>query len=162
MSDHELQHTGDIVVGVDGSPQSREAFRYAADLARSLHTKLVAVGTWQTPQAGYGAAVLTDWSPEEDVRAVLHDACADVFPDGQPSWFRTKVVNGPPARSLIEASEDAVMLVVGSRGHGGFAGLLLGSVSSACAEYATCPVLVHHDGPRGRARGARTADVHRA
>jgi nucleotide-binding universal stress UspA family protein len=56
----------------------------------------------------------------------------------------TKTLHGPPARTLIEESRNAFMLVLGSRGHGGFAGLLLGSVSTACAQHAHCPVLIMH------------------
>jgi nucleotide-binding universal stress UspA family protein len=67
-----------------------------------------------------------------------------VFGGRRPPGLRTDVREGNAARVLLEASEGARMLVVGSRGHGGFAGLLLGSVSAACAEHASCPVLVLH------------------
>ena len=61
-----------------------------------------------------------------------------------PGWVSTSSLEGNAAQRLIDASEGAEMLVVGSRGHGGVVGLLLGSVSSACAEKAHCPVLVVH------------------
>ena len=70
----------------------------------------------------------------------------------RPADFETVIVEGNPAEVLVHRSEGARVLVVGSRGHGGFAGLLLGSVSSACAERAHCPVLVvHGNGPGGTA-----------
>ncbi|MDD0857766.1 universal stress protein [Arthrobacter alpinus] len=68
-----------------------------------------------------------------------------------PEGFSGVCVRGTPARVLMEHSKSAQMLIVGSRGHGGFAGMLLGSVSSACAEHAGCPVLVVH-GERDSAR----------
>ena len=61
-----------------------------------------------------------------------------------PVPVREIVRRGSAARELVQASQGAQLLVVGSRGHGGFSGLLLGSVSSACAEHAHCPVLVIH------------------
>jgi len=63
--------------------------------------------------------------------------------DDPPDLTR-QVIAGPPSRTLIELSADSAMLVLGSRGHGGFAGLLLGSVSAACGEHAYCPVLIVH------------------
>jgi nucleotide-binding universal stress UspA family protein len=68
-----------------------------------------------------------------------------VFPDGPPDWFTSSAWNGSAARDLVAASKDAAMLVVGTRGHGGLTGLLLGSVSSACATHAHCPVLIVRD-----------------
>jgi nucleotide-binding universal stress UspA family protein len=67
-----------------------------------------------------------------------------VFGGDRPAGLVTRVEQGGAARILIDVSQGANLLVVGSRGHGGFAGLLLGSVSSACAEHAACPVLVVH------------------
>ena len=76
------------------------------------------------------------------LRRTIHDAASTVFGDELPAWFTTSAQNGSAARVLIEASRGAQMLVLGTRGHGGFVGLMLGSVSSACATHAHCPVLI--------------------
>lgn len=138
-----------IVVGLDGSDESLEALKRAYRIATALHASVTAVTVWRYP-AAYGSFA-TDWSPEDDARRVQDDTVRSVFGNEAPDWFQTKVVEGVPAEVLIKESDGAEMLVVGSRGHGGFAGLLLGSVSSACAEHAHCPVLVMHskiDGAR--------------
>lgn len=75
---------------------------------------------------------------------VLHTTLAGVFGPEPPVPVRETVRHGGPAHELIEASRGAQMLIVGSRGHGGFTGLLLGSVSSSCAAHAHCPVLIIH------------------
>jgi nucleotide-binding universal stress UspA family protein len=84
-----------------------------------------------------------EWDPAADAQKILDDTITEVF-GGQSGTLSTSVVEGGAARVLLDAGEQADLMVVGSRGHGGFTGLLLGSVSSACAEHATCPVLVVH------------------
>lgn len=133
-----------VVIGVDGSDQSVAALRYGATVAEALQASVTVVGAWQSPVAYGEAALLTTWSPEDDARSTVDEVVRKAFPDGAPAGLATGLVHGPAAHALVEVSRDAALLVVGSRGHGGFAGLLLGSVSSACAEYAQCPVLVHH------------------
>ncbi len=135
---------GAVLVGMDGSQQSRQAMRWAAHLARTFGAPLTVVTGWEFPTAlGYGAPV-TDWDPEDDMRRVQAEAIVEVFGDEPPGDLGRVLQPGGAARVLIEASEDALMLVVGSRGHGGFTGLLLGSVSAAVAEHASCPVLIVH------------------
>lgn len=134
---------GHIVVGVDGSESSIEAFRFAVRTAKAFGTSLKAVATWSYP-AGAEVAMLAGWSPEEDAREILETAARAVFGDARPAWFSSETKPGLAARALIEESVGAEMLVLGSRGHGGFVGLLLGSVSAACAEHAHCPVLIVH------------------
>ena len=73
---------------------------------------------------------------------MLADVTEAVFGSERPEWFSAVTAQGTPAKVLIDASKDAEMLIVGSRGHGGFVGLLLGSVSSACVAHAHCPVLI--------------------
>ena len=132
---------GTIVVGVDGSDPSIEALRYAAKMAAVLSASVTAVTCWRYPPA-YDNFVPLEWSPESDAEQVLRDAVATAFGDAPPAGLRTLVLQGQPASVLIDESADAAMLVVGSRGLGGFAGLLLGSVSAAAAAHARCPVLV--------------------
>jgi nucleotide-binding universal stress UspA family protein len=134
---------GHIVVGVDGSEASLRALARAVDLARSLNTRLQIVTTWKH-FAEYTDVGVVAWSPEHDAQEILVDAARPQFGSTLPEWVTATALEGGAAQRLIELSEDADMLVVGSRGHGGVVGLLLGSVSSACAEKAHCSVLVVH------------------
>jgi nucleotide-binding universal stress UspA family protein len=136
--------SGRIVVGVDGSPSSKQALSWAARLAPTIGAHVQAVIAWSFPQT-YGWPVMVDgWRPEVDAAKVLEDALDEVFGPHRPPDLETLIAEGQPGKVLLGAGEGAEMLVVGSRGHGGFAGLLLGSVSAACAEHARCPVLVVH------------------
>jgi nucleotide-binding universal stress UspA family protein len=140
-----------IIVGVDGSPSSVRALTRAAHMATALSVPLEAITAWQYPVL-YGNMLAPAFVPDPGVlvqvaQAVLDDAVASVFGDSPPDWYRGTVLEGGAAEVLLSASKGAEMLVVGSRGHGGFAGLLLGSVSEAVAAHASCPVLVYHDVP---------------
>jgi nucleotide-binding universal stress UspA family protein len=135
-----------IVVGVDGSQHSEDALRWAARLAATFSIRLEAVTAWEYPP-GYGwASIPEDWNPAQDMEKVLKDTLHAVFGDHLPDRLTAEVREGGAARVLLEASESATMLVVGSRGHGGFVGLMLGSVSANVAEHASCPVLIIHGG----------------
>jgi nucleotide-binding universal stress UspA family protein len=133
-----------IVVGVDGSEQSKKALRWAAHLAADSGARLEAVAAWEFPISYGWAAVPVAWNPEQDTEKLLTRTVDDVFGENRPGDMRLSVHESNPAKALIDASEGALMLVVGSRGHGGFAGLLLGSVSASVAEHAKCSVLVVH------------------
>jgi nucleotide-binding universal stress UspA family protein len=135
---------GRIVVGVDGSESSKQALRWAARLAAADGSRIEAVTAWDYPQS-FNAPVDVSWRPDVDADTVLRETLDEVFGDDRPEGLQPEVVHGSARTVLIEASRGASLLVVGSRGHGGFAGLLLGSVSSACSEHAHCPVLVFHD-----------------
>jgi len=146
MATNEVAGRQRIVVGVDGSKPSIEALRWASRLAGS-GTDIIAVMAWELPSA-YGIAGLpTDWNPEADASKILTEALTEAFGDTKPADLRWTVERGHPAKVLLDASKDAEILVVGSRGHGGFVGLLLGSVSAYCAEHARCPVLVARGAP---------------
>jgi nucleotide-binding universal stress UspA family protein len=137
-----------IVVGVDGSEQSVAALRWAADEARLRGDTLQVVTVWEFPQAAFlasaGGVLPPDLSTELDRRAreVQESAVRKALgPEGHDT-VTTKVVEGVPAVVLIEASDGADMLVLGSRGFGGFRGLLLGSIGHQCTQHANCPVVI--------------------
>lgn len=132
-----------IIVGVDGSDSSYTALREAVRLATALGAPLRAVAVWDHPMSMYDVyAPPPGWSPEDDARHVLDDAAEHVFESDVPSWFTTAVRQGGAAAALVKESRGAEMLVLGSRGHGGFVGMLLGSVSTAAVAHAPCPVLI--------------------
>lgn len=135
---------GRIVVGVDGSVPGNEALRWAARLAPTLGATIQVVSAWQYPSADALIPIPSlDWEQinRETVEASLHE----VFGDRRPDGLDVVLTPGHPARTLLDAGRVATMIIVGSRGLGGFTGLLLGSVSRNVAEHATCPVLVVHD-----------------
>ncbi|EPR75581.1 Universal stress protein family [Leifsonia rubra CMS 76R] len=131
-----------VVVGVDGSNSSLLALGFAKEYAHKLHGRLRAVSTWTYP-ISYNPLPVS-WSPEEETRSQLRQASQEVFGDTLPNWYESVVREGSAASNLIAESRAADVLIVGSRGHGGFAGLLLGSVSSQCASHSRCPVIVIH------------------
>ena len=133
-----------IVVGVDGSEHSAHALRWAAHLAGVFGARLEAVAAWEYPPALGWSVVPDDWDPAKDTETVLRQTVAEVFGDQPPASLELQVHEGGATKVLIDASTGAAMLVVGSRGRGGFTGLLLGSVSANVAEHASCPVLIIH------------------
>lgn len=143
MEDQIANEGSRIVVGVDGSPESILALKWAGKLAEGLDATITAVTAWHM-ETVFGSYIVPDWDPHEDACQTLSDAVQDAFGDKLPEGFSGVCVRGRPAQILMEYGKSARMLIVGSRGHGGFAGMLLGSVSSACAEHASCPVLVIH------------------
>lgn len=134
---------GTIVVGVDGSPASRAALDWATRQAELTGSRLLAVTTWEWPRTfGVPLPLAEGYDPESSAAGILEEAVGEIR-RGRPSLdVRTSVVEGPAATVLIEASEHADLLVVGTRGHGELAGLLLGSVSERCVGHAHCPVVV--------------------
>lgn len=139
-----MQTSQPIVVGVDGSKASLEALREAGQMADLMGCPLKAVTTWQLPVTASDYPFPLEQDFEEDARKRLTQAVRSVFGEEPPAGLEQVVSVGSPARVLRDLSEDARMLVVGSRGHGGFVGLMLGSVSSAVAAHAKCPVLITH------------------
>jgi nucleotide-binding universal stress UspA family protein len=135
-----------IVVGVDGSDESKEALRWALEESRLRQATLRAVNAWSFPTI-FGP---TPIPPEmfdanlikENAEKTLADAVAEVGGEDPHAYIERVVREGPAAQVLVNASADADLLVVGSRGHGGFAGLLLGSVSQQCAHHAPCAVVI--------------------
>ncbi|MFI5610186.1 universal stress protein [Amycolatopsis sp. NPDC051903] len=135
-----------VVVGVDGSAESEHALRWAEFIARQTGSEVRAVMSWSPVLPGGGVAVLgpDGWDPEADTRQILATTVRKVLGETPSVAVEERVVEGGAAKSLLEESAEARMLVVGSRGRGGFAGLLLGSVSAVCAAHAKCPVLIIH------------------
>lgn len=133
-----------VVVGVDGSDPSKHALRWGMFLAQTTGATLDAVMAWMIPAVAGVVAMPENWNPERDAADALHDTVTEVFGEHPPVPVRETVAEGGAARVLLDASEGARILVVGSRGRGGFSSLLLGSVSAACAEHALGAVLVVH------------------
>jgi nucleotide-binding universal stress UspA family protein len=141
-----MTELGAVVVGVDGSDNSKRALAWAADEARLRHSPLEAVITWEYP-TNFG------WTPpwpegfdfEYEATKVLAETVAAVLGDDPDIDVKCTTVNGNAAHVLRERSHEASMIVVGSRGHGGFAGLLLGSVSEFLAAHSLCPVTIVHE-----------------
>jgi nucleotide-binding universal stress UspA family protein len=144
MSEDPGAGAGRVVVGVDGSKPSQRALRWGAYLAATFGAGLDAVSAWEFPSTYGWGQIPSDWDPDQDMSKALDATIKEVFGDQPPAGLRRLVNEGGAAKVLLDASRGAIMLVVGSRGHGGFAGLLLGSVSSNVAEHASCPVLVIH------------------
>jgi nucleotide-binding universal stress UspA family protein len=120
---------------------------WAARQGEFTGSSLELVMAWEWPTS-YGAPFVftTEWNPAADAAKVLDGAVATVRAAHPGLAIDSTVVEGHPAVALVGASEGAQLLVVGCRGHGEFAGMLLGSVSEHCVTNAHCPVLVMRDG----------------
>jgi nucleotide-binding universal stress UspA family protein len=135
-----------IVVGVDGSPASQEALAWAMRQAELTGASVDAVIAWHNPVAIVGmphgpVATLEEAAYGEFAASVLSNSIREV--SAHSAVNVTPVVrHGNAAQALLGCAEGADLLVVGSRGHGGFAGALLGSVSQHCAHHAPCPVVI--------------------
>jgi nucleotide-binding universal stress UspA family protein len=140
-----------IVVGVDGSPPADAALRWAIREAKLTGDVVRAVAAWQYPIAaggyGWGPMVMTDDLDLETVaKQALNDAIERARPEGSAVTIEQQVTEGYAPSVLMEASKDADLLVVGSRGHGTFTDAMLGSVSQHCAHHAKCPVVIVRSG----------------
>jgi len=136
-----------IVVGADGSSSSQAALTWAVRQAELTGGTVQAVIAWQYPAvvAGYGWApvAMIDTTDLGEIAAkTVNDMVADVVDPASDVRVSTLVREGNPARVLLDAAQGADLLVVGSRGHGGFAGAMLGSVSQHCLHHSPCPVVV--------------------
>lgn len=145
----DFNSTALIVVGIDGSESSKDALRWAATQAKQTGAQLHAVAAWQLP-SGYG------WAPDlsgadfaAEAQKELDQTVAQVLGGDHGVSVVARVAEGHAATVLIEASRGADLLVVGSRGHGAFTGMLLGSVSQHCAQHAACPVVIVRHTARG-------------
>jgi nucleotide-binding universal stress UspA family protein len=147
-------HLAPIVVGVDGSATSATALEFAFDEAAARGVPLIAIyAWWLLPLGNLGPTTPLHWESTEaleEAQRILSEATAgwsEKYPDVTVLPIAEHSMN--PAWSLIEASRRAGLLVVGSRGRGGFASLLLGSVSATVVAHAACPVAVVRPGVHG-------------
>lgn len=132
-----------VVVGIDGTPVSEAAIAFAFDAASSRRAPLLAVHTWVAALGDPSLAPLIDWealaTEEEEVLAERLAGWGEKYPDVA---VQRMVAQGGAAHALLDLTERAQLVVVGSRGHGELAGFVLGSVSNALVHAATCPVAV--------------------
>lgn len=132
---------GVVVVGVDGSAGSDRALRWAVAEARLRRCRLTVVHAWQFPPIG--SYIVTPPEGYDAMAAEFVDQALATVRQSDPELEVDGVVTyGSSVEALVRASEAAELVVVGARGHGGFASLLLGSVGDQCAQYVKCPVVV--------------------
>jgi nucleotide-binding universal stress UspA family protein len=141
-----------IVVGVDGSPSSRAALRWAVRQGLLTGGTVDAILAWQVPMilrtSGWAPIYVDEASGfEEDARKTLDAVISDEVEPAHRRHVTARVVFGHPAEVLLDAASDADLLVIGSRGHGNFANALLGSVGQYCVHHAHCPVLIMRGEP---------------
>jgi len=155
MSTNTDTRTGAIVVGVDGSPLGEHAVLWAAEEARLQNRSLLLVHAIEPISANQLAWLSSAGIPPHQVNREAQDVAARVIErartladDRRPAErVETEIQVGDPRRVLLDHAERAPLVVVGTRGHGRVAGLLLGSVSGAVLRHATCPVAVVRPGP---------------
>ncbi len=133
-----------IVVGLDGSDASSRALEWAVEEARLRGGVVKAVRVWELPVQPYEAYIPPEvyGDAAKDAAVSLQEQLTKVLGAERPVEVLSEVHEGDPAHVILDQSRDAMMIVVGSRGLGGFAGVLLGSVSSRLVHHAHCPVLV--------------------
>src|SRR5690606_18568983 len=133
----------EFVVGVDGSDHSRMALQWAVTVGSAAGVPVRVVQSWIHPRSAVvpvAAVPVSESEMEEQTRQAITAVVAEML--GSSAAVTTDVLQGPPAAALLQTVTPDSVLVLGSRGRGGFRGLLLGSVSQECVEYATCPVVV--------------------
>lgn len=147
---HPTDRTRPVVVGVDGSSGAEAALRYAIEEARRRGAALRIVGAWFVSSSAYMGVPLPTNFVEDSERAAATSIERSLEAVGRPADvpLETVIARGQPAAVLVAQAATADVLVVGSRGLGGFRELLLGSVSQACVHHALCPVIVVPDPAR--------------
>jgi nucleotide-binding universal stress UspA family protein len=143
----EIEVDGGVLVAHDGSAQSKAAVRTAVRYAAALGKPVTAVRAWNVSTAPRPSTAAPGYMPpfedfEAATLAALEEDLVPIRSEHPEVTIRAAVVHGNPAEKLIDASGRADLIVLGSRGHGGFAGLLLGSVSEQVVRHAACPVLI--------------------
>ena len=143
----------EIVVGVDGSEESRAALDWAVEEGRLRQAPVLAIHAWEVPMVPAptglvppSVEVVGDLTElREDAASLVETMVREIAGDAADVEIRPLTVEDKPVNALLDAAErnDAQMIVVGSRGHGGFVSLLIGSTSDQVARHATCPVVIH-------------------
>jgi len=131
-----------LVVGVDGSDVSKETLRFALAEARRWQTTLHVVHAFSEWEPIPGTEELEQDRRPDEREAWLAALVRDVIGDATDVEITQSIVEDDPAPALLAAAQNAELLILGSRGHGGFAELMLGSVSLQCAHHASCPVVI--------------------
>ncbi|MHB1508346.1 MAG: universal stress protein [Acidimicrobiales bacterium] len=144
-----------IVVGVDGSDSAKAALAWAAGQALLTGASLQVVISWEIPSTyGWATPLPEDLDFEADARKVLTETVAEVVgsEESERLELTLSIVEGHPAAVLLREAKGSALVVVGSRGHGSFSGMLLGSVGLHLATHASCPVVIVRDGAEMAAR----------
>ena len=129
-----------IVVGVDGSPSSQRAVRWASQQARLTGATLRAVSSWRWPN--YITIVPPGVDLAGDTRRTLDEVLEVALAGSEDLSVTRHVIEGPPGPALLTQAQDASLLVVGAQGRAAFPGMLLGSVAEYCVRHGSCPVVV--------------------
>jgi nucleotide-binding universal stress UspA family protein len=129
-----------IVVGVDGSPSSQRAVRWAAQQAKLTGATLRAVSSWRWPN--YITIVPPGVDLASDTRRTLDEVLQEALTGSEDVSVTRHVIEGPPGPALLTQAQDATLLVVGAQGRAAFPGMLLGSVAEYCVRQGSCPVVV--------------------
>ena len=151
MSIGNFESNGKVIVGVDGTRASINALSWAAKFAQATNQKLKVISTWSSDSVTSRLSAFGEVPPHDDsimeredhaLEAIANSMKEVFFANNVPSWVSTEAIDGNPAEVLVSESRTASLLVVGTRGHGHLADMVLGSVSSDCVARAHCPVTV--------------------
>jgi nucleotide-binding universal stress UspA family protein len=129
-----------IVVGVDGSPSSQRAVRWASEQAKLTGATLRAVSSWRWPN--YITRIPPGVDLASDTRRTLDEVLQEALTGSEDVSVTRHVIEGPPGPALLTQAQDATLLVVGAQGRAAFPGMLLGSVAEYCVRHGSCPVVV--------------------
>ena len=129
-----------VVVGVDGSPSSQRAVRWASRQAKLTGATLRAVSSWRWPN--YITIVPPGVDLASDTRRTLDEVLEEALAGSEDLGVTRHVIEGPPGPALLTQAQDASLLVVGAQGRAAFPGMLLGSVAEYCVRHGSCPVVV--------------------
>jgi nucleotide-binding universal stress UspA family protein len=144
VPDSQDQPNSAVVVGFDGSDASAAAVAWAAEQAVRTGGRLDVVTAWEYPTSwGSVIPLPSDYDPAKDATAMVAPTVDRLRSEHPGLAVHTHVFEGHPSEVLVEASRHAALLVVASRGHGSFSGIVLGSVSQHCVTHAACPVVVY-------------------